>query len=240
LRPTDTKSFWKYIGKIGVGNDRLNKIPMEVVQEDGFTTCGRNIVLNKWKNSFCDLLNKPNVTCENSMNNENIHDDNLDCEITCDEIIKAWNNMKNGKAPGVDKLLVELLKNNAAVCILHKICNMCFNSGIIPSLWSKGIITPIPKCSTSDHTNPLTYRGITLAPSAYKVYCGVINDRLSDWVDDKGMMCEEQNGLRKGRSTVDHLSTLTSIIETRKLKKISTFAAFIDFRKAYDKINRSI
>jgi hypothetical protein len=23
LRPTDTKSFWKYIGKIGVGNDRL-------------------------------------------------------------------------------------------------------------------------------------------------------------------------------------------------------------------------
>jgi hypothetical protein len=47
-----------------------------------------------------DLLNKPNVTCENSMNNENIHDDNLDCEITCDEIIKVLNNMKNGKAPG--------------------------------------------------------------------------------------------------------------------------------------------
>ena len=53
-------------------------------------------------------------------------------------------------------------------------------------------------------------------------------------------MCEEQNGFRKGRSTVDYLSTLTSIIETRKLKKLSTFAAFIDFRKAYDKINRSI
>ena len=52
--------------------------------------------------------------------------------------------------------------------------------------------------------------------------------------------CEEQNGFRKGRSTVDHLSTLTSIIETCKLKKLSTFAAFIDFRKAYDKTNRSI
>jgi hypothetical protein len=53
---------------------------------------------------ICDLLNKPNVTCENSMNNEYIHDDHLDCEITCDEIIKVLNNMKNGKAPGVDKL----------------------------------------------------------------------------------------------------------------------------------------
>jgi hypothetical protein len=38
------------------------------------------------------------------MNNENIHDDHLDCEIACDEIIKVLNNMKNGKAPGVDKL----------------------------------------------------------------------------------------------------------------------------------------
>ena len=133
-----------------------------------------------------------------------------------------------------------MFKNNTAVCILHKICNICFNSRIIPSLWSKGIITPIPKCSTSDHANPLSYRGITLAPSAYKVYCGVINDRLSDWVDDKGLMCEEQNGFRKGRSTVDHLSTLTCIIETPNLKTLSTFAAFIDFRKAYDKINRSI
>jgi hypothetical protein len=61
------------------------------------------------------------------------------CEITCDEIIKVLNNMKNGKAPGVDKLPVELFKNNTAVCILHKICNRCFNSGIIPPLWSKGI-----------------------------------------------------------------------------------------------------
>ena len=95
---------------------------------------------------------------------------------------------------------------------------MCFNSGIIPSLWSNGIIAPIPKCSTSAPTNPLSYRGITLAPSAFKVYFGVINDRLSDWVDDKGLRCEEQNGFRKGRSTVDHLSTLTSIIETRKFK----------------------
>jgi hypothetical protein len=53
-------------------------------------------------------------------------------------------------------------------------------------------------------------------------------------------MCEEQNGFRKGRSTVDHLSTLTCIIETPNLKTLSTFAAFIDFRKAYDQMNRSI
>ena len=51
---------------------------------------------------------------------------------------------------------------------------------------------------------------------------------------------DSQNGFRKGRSTVDHILTLTSIIETRKLKRQSTFAAFIDFKKAYDAIDRTL
>ena len=49
-----------------------------------------------------------------------------------------------------------------------------------------------------------------------------------------------QNGFRKGRNTIDHISTLTSIVETRKLKGKSTFTAFIDFKKAYDSINRTL
>ena len=44
----------------------------------------------------------------------------------------------------------------------------------------------------------------------------------------------------KGRSTIDHISSLTNIIETRKLKRKQTFVAFIDFRKAYDSIDRSL
>ena len=43
-----------------------------------------------------------------------------------------------------------------------------------------------------------------------------------------------------GRSTIDHLSTLTSIRETRIKHRKSTFAAFIDFNKAYDSIIRVV
>ena len=42
---------------------------------------------------------------------------------------------------------------------------------------------------------------------------------------------------KKNRSTTDHLSALTSLIETRKLYKKSTFTCFIDFRKAYGTMN---
>ncbi|MCG7891260.1 MAG: reverse transcriptase family protein, partial [Candidatus Thiodiazotropha endolucinida] len=57
---------------------------------------------------------------------------------------------------------------------------------------------------------------------------------------NNSIIVDEQNGFRKNRSTIDHLSTLTNIIDARKKMKQSTFAAFIDFRKAYDYINRDI
>ena len=73
----------------------------------------------------------------------------------------------------------------------------------------------------------------------YKMYGYILNGRLSEWEEENDILHDAQNGFRKGRSTTDHLSTLTSIVETRKLKSKATFAAFIDFRKAYDAIDRT-
>ncbi|CAG2210923.1 unnamed protein product [Mytilus edulis] len=84
----------------------------------------------------------------------------------------------------------------------------------------------------------MSYRGITLAPTSYKLYCGVLNSRLTVKLDDLNFIHDEQNGFRSNRNTIDHLSTITTIIETRKMCKMSTFAAFIDFKKAYDTVNR--
>jgi hypothetical protein len=54
------------------------------------------------------------------------------------------------------------------------------------------------------------------------------------------MLEDEQNGFRKRRSTIDQLSTLTNIVETRLKSKRSTFVAYINFSKAYDSVNRDI
>ena len=92
---------------------------------------------------------------------------------------------------------------------LTHIFNICYDSGKIPSFWSKGMITPIPKLSTSDPHDPMSYRGITLALSHY-LYCGVLNARLTCKLDDLDCLNDEQNGLRKDCSTTDHLYTLTT------------------------------
>ena len=38
----------------------------------------------------------------------------------------------------------------------------------------------------------------------------------------------------------DHAGSLTNVLENRRKKKLGTFAAFIDFSKAYDRINREL
>ena len=121
-----------------------------------------------------------------------------------------------------------------------KLFNKCFISGVVPDVWNKGIIQPIPKSSTTDIRDQLNYRGITITSIVYKMYCSILNRRLALWDAHNSIIIDSQNGFRKERSTLDQISTLTNIIETRKLQTLSTFAAFIDFRKAYDCINRKL
>ncbi len=117
---------------------------------------------------------------------------------------------------------------------------MCFRSGIVPSVWVCGIVNPIPKNGTSDPWIPLNYRGIVVASAMYKLYCRILNARLQVWADINNVLTDEQNGFRPKRSCNDQLSCFTNIIECRKPAKKRTFVAFVDFSKAYDRVNHEL
>ena len=61
--------------------------------------------------------------------------------------------------------------------------NECFNSGIIPNTWSRGIINPILKDPTTDPRDAMNYRGITITSIVYKLFCSVLNNRLVNWFE---------------------------------------------------------
>ena len=249
MQSKDQREFWRKIGHIGISQDRQNTTPLEVKLDDGSVSDDLQTVLKKWQADFSNLLNpvtindddttvrEPlNTTTENAMT----HDPELNREITNSEFMKVINKAKNNKAPGHDDIPIDVLKNESAIQFLLRLFNTCLQTGKVPSQWSKYVLNPIPKSSTVDKRDPLSYRGIALAPASYKLFCGILNNRLIEWAETNNILADEQNGLRKGRSTVDHISSLVNIVETRKLKRKQTFAAFVDFRKAYDSINRSL
>jgi len=150
------QEFWKSMGRIGIAQTRRKTIPMEVMCDDGSISSNIDVVLNKWKIDFSSLfMNRVNVTQNPHM--PNVLDDEiigqsekLNDYISIDEVKKAITKAKLGKACGIDMIPVDILKSDNCVSFLHILYNVCFNSGCVPSEWSKVIISPIPKSTTAD------------------------------------------------------------------------------------------
>ena len=82
---------------------------------------------------------------------------------------------------------------------------------------------------------PDNYRGISLLNICSKLYCFVLKERITKWIDDSEVIGEEQAGFRD-RSTSDHIFTLLALIQKQLLRHIKLYVAFIDFRKAFDTV----
>ena len=160
----------------------------------------------------------------------------LNCPITYEEVRKAVYEAKLRKASGIDGIPAEVLRNETCIDLLFKIVSYAFANGKVPSEWSKGIIKPLPK--GDDTRNPLNYRPITIISIPCKIYANILNKRLLLWLEENGLIADEQNGFRKNRSCQDHVYALYSLIHNRKLRKKETYTCFVDCRKAFDTVNR--
>ena len=82
------------------------------------------------------------------------------------------------------------------------------------------------------------YRGISITSNVGKLYTKLLGRRLEEDVEKKGMLGEIQFGFRKGRRTTDAIYILSQIIENRKRNGKKTALAFLDVKKAYDRVDR--
>ena len=75
----------------------------------------------------------------------------------------------------------------------------------------------------------------------YKVYSGILNNRLVLYFEDLNWFADEQNGFRKkNRSRQDHAYILNSIVKNRQSENLHTYAAFVDMQKAFDWLDRDL
>jgi sorting nexin-29 len=105
---------------------------------------------------------------------------------------------------------------------------------LIPEEWKLGIIYPIYK--KGDKMQCDNYGGITLLNVAYKIFIALIHKRLSEKVE--GKIGDYQMGFRANRSTIDNIHNIRQIFEKCYEFGIELHNIFIDFKMAFDKLNR--
>ena len=137
----------------------------------------------------------------------------LNGSITEDEIKRAINNLKNGKASGDDGVLNEYLKSTLSelMPIYIKLFSIIFHSGKIPENWNIGIMIPIFK-NKGSRSDPKSYRGVTLNSCFSKTFSSILNNRLNIFSDTINLISGSQAGFRKGFSTTDNVFVLYALI----------------------------
>ena len=149
-------------------------IPIQLVQDDGSVCKDRMTILNKWQTHFQSLLNA-NSTAKTVPETElpqyqepinGLRDLNKD--ISLEDVIKAFQQAKLGKAICIYSLPVEVLKNPVCANFLVSLFNICFRTSQIPFVWGRSVITPLHKDSSSETHEPSNNRGISITSSVYK------------------------------------------------------------------------
>ena len=100
------------------------------------------------------------------------------------------------------------------------------------------IINPLLK-NKGSVSDPDNYRGIILLSCTGILFTACLNCGLSCYVEDH-ILGQEQAGFRESYSTIDHIFVLQLIVELYQSVHKRVYCAFIDFRKAFDYINRSL
>ena len=66
----------------------------------------------------------------------------------------------------------------------------------------------------------------------------MVNTRITKFVEAINLIGIEQADFRKGFSTIDHIFTFKCLLDLYLSKKKKLFCAFIDYRKAFDSVDR--
>ncbi|KAL5251687.1 hypothetical protein ACHWQZ_G014732 [Mnemiopsis leidyi] len=152
------------------------------------------------------------------------------------EISEALQSLKNHKSPGVDEITNEQLKYGGSGLIdrLECLFRRAWESENVPEDWVKGIVVIVPQKGDTSYCS--NNRGIALRSIASKLYQIVILRRINAGLEQ--LLRENQCGFRKNRSCIDQIYSLRTIIHNSIEYNLPLYINFVDFKAAFDSINR--
>jgi hypothetical protein len=156
--------------------------------------------------------------------------------LIINEIEQAIKRLGNNKAPRINLIPAELVRFAGPEYVKHlnQLIVKIWITETIPEEWYLSTVCPIDK--GGDVMVCSNYRGISLLCIAYKIFSNILFNRLSPCVE--GIIGEYQCGFCQGRSTYDQTFTICQVLKQCKEFQIETHNLFVDFRSAYDAIDR--
>ena len=158
--------------------------------------------------------------------------------ITTWKVKKSLEEMKNGKAPGEDGIMIKAVKKGGEILLkaITVLFNKCLIEATTPTEWNNAIIVIMHKKGNIANLN--NYRPISLLPHLlHKLFNKIITRRLEFKLDS--YQPPEQAGFRFGYETNDHLQVIKTLIEKSVEYNKPLVMVFVDYEKAFDSIRHN-
>ena len=124
------------------------------------------------------------------------------------------------------------------LCIIYILWRSCLDAGRVPLLLKKAVITPIYK--GKGKSCPANYRPVALTSHLIKIFEKVIRKNVVDYMDELNLFNNSQHGFRQGRSCLSqllgHYDEILNLLE----QGVNVDVAYLDFAKAFDKVDFNI
>ena len=162
------------------------------------------------------------------------------CFIPMDIVSKLVKEIEISKSSGIPNLSSQLLKDAFSILIpeLTHLFNESINTGIFPSTWATGYITPIPK--EGDPMDPGNWRPITILPLPSKLLKKAIHAQITIFLDNNNVLDCRQHGFRFNYSTSTAIFQLVKELYSSYDEGNCTSCIFVDYRKAFETLDHSI
>ncbi|KAK6764516.1 hypothetical protein RB195_024729 [Necator americanus] len=150
------------------------------------------------------------------------------------EVRVAIKSMKPGTAPGPDFISADFLRAGGHPLHVILAVQMTFylQKERIPDQWETSRTVLIHK--KGDREDLRNYRPIRLLSVLYKVFTKIILTRISRTLDEA--QPQEQAGFRQEFGCLDHIQTVSRVIEVYREYRLPLVLTFVDYEKAFDSV----
>jgi hypothetical protein len=233
-RNGDTGKLFKIIKRISGKSMTISEV---VKENNGDVITQQMRRVERWAEHFSTLLNRPPPAVPRDDHGFEGFLEISEDTPSSEEVKRAINQLRTSSAPGEDGIPPVLWKHGGQSLAkrLTRLIQRVWDTSQLPSDWYSSIIIPLFK--KGDKTVCSNHRGISLLDTAYKLLEIIILNRIRP--ESETIARENQCGFRPGRSTIDQILALRLIIEQRQEYREPIVIGFVDFKAAFDSVDRS-
>ena len=233
---SNPKYFYSFAKKLSKTKQNISQL----LDSKGNLQTDRKIVADILQDQFTSSFSDPNYLHKKIPAPQNANTILSDISFNTEDIIKAIDEIRaSSSCPdfGTPAAILKRCKVPLSKP-LYLMWNESLLTGKVPAYYKQQLITPVYKKGSRIISS--NYRPVALTAHEIKIFERVIRSKVVDYLESKSLLLSKQHGFRKGKSCLTQLLKHYENVLLNLLDNNETDAIFLDYAKAFDKVDYDI